>query len=83
MLVAELLCAKDAGGEPCTLTHRSQKFWSVRIVCTYVRPFLYAKLYTLKTERVALLPLYIFDIGQLCYNELTAVKRRYPLTSIT
>ena len=26
---------------------------------------------------------YIFDIGQLCYGQLTPVKTRYPLTYIT
>ena len=27
--------------------------------------------------------MYFFDIGHLCYDQLTPVKTRYPLTSIT
>jgi len=59
MIVAELLHAKGAGAEPHTIenlvTHQSKKFWSSRN-CLYTRLYVhqYAKLNTLKNNRVAL-----------------------------
>ncbi|XP_078355263.1 protein strawberry notch homolog 1-like [Oculina patagonica] len=35
------------------------------------------------SSRLWLTPAYIFDIGHPCHGQLTAVKTRYPLTSIT
>ena len=80
-MIAELLHAE---GEQSPIpsvenlvTHRSQNFW-LSCECPNVRIYVHLCMcpYVHPSR-------YIFDIAHPCYDLLTAVKTRYPLTSIT